>query len=97
MLRCSGDALYTGIAKDVEARFAIHCSGKGAAYTRSHPPVEVVYRETGMTRSSALVREAAIKSLKKTEKEALASPAHQDRDACARARARRSPGSRRSR
>lgn len=45
MLRCEDGSLYTGIASDVEKRFAMHKSGHGAKYTRSHPPVAVVYRE----------------------------------------------------
>ena len=43
MLRCEDGSLYTGIASDVEKRFAVHKSGHGAKYTRSHPPVAVVY------------------------------------------------------
>lgn len=45
MLRCEDGSLYTGIASDVEKRFAMHKSGHGAKYTRSHPPVAVVYCE----------------------------------------------------
>ncbi|MFQ6977327.1 MAG: GIY-YIG nuclease family protein [Oscillibacter sp.] len=36
MLRCEDGSLYTGIASDVEKRFAMHKSGHGAKYTRSH-------------------------------------------------------------
>ena len=71
VLSCTGGSLYTGIAKDVDARFEIHCQGKGAAYTRSHPPERVVYREDGLTRSEALIREARIKGLSRTAKRAL--------------------------
>jgi putative endonuclease len=73
VLRCAGDTLYTGVAKDVGARIKQHQSGRGAAYTRTHLPVELVYREDGYTRSGALVREAAIKALPKRKKEGLAS------------------------
>lgn len=73
VLRCAGGALYTGIAKDVEERLRKHRAGRGAAYTRSHLPVELVYRETQMTRTEALVREAGIKRLPKPKKEALVS------------------------
>jgi len=71
ILRCGDDTLYTGIAKNVEARFLQHQSGKGAAYTRTHLPVALIYQENGMTRSSALVREAAIKRLPRPQKEKL--------------------------
>ncbi|MFA5138395.1 MAG: GIY-YIG nuclease family protein [Elusimicrobiota bacterium] len=73
VLRCAGDTLYTGVAKDVEARLKQHRSGRGAAYTKTHLPVELVYREDGYTRSGALIREAAVKALPKQKKEALAS------------------------
>ena len=68
LVRCSDKSLYTGIAKDVKARVAAHNLGKGAAYTRSRKPVRLVYRKNGMTRSAALIEEARIKSLERTEK-----------------------------
>lgn len=73
LVRCADASLYTGIAKDVEARLAKHNSGKGAAYTRARRPVALLYREDGLTRSGALVREAEIKSWPKPRKEKLAS------------------------
>ena len=71
ILRCGDNSLYTGIAKDVLARLAKHQSGKGAAYTRTHLPVKLIYQEKKMTRSAALMREAAIKSLPRPRKEKL--------------------------
>lgn len=71
VLRCGDGSLYTGIAKDVEARLKKHNSGKGAAYTRTHRPVELVYQESRFTRSQALVREAAVKSMPRPRKEKL--------------------------
>lgn len=71
ILRCAGETLYTGITKDVEARLLKHQAGKGAAYTRTHLPVELVYQECGKTRSEALVCEARIKTMPKARKEAL--------------------------
>lgn len=71
ILRCGDNTLYTGIAKDVEARLAKHQKGKGAAYTRTHLPVTLIYQEHRMTRSAALIREAAIKSLPRPRKEKL--------------------------
>ncbi len=69
--RCVDGSLYTGIAKDVKARLAVHNAGKGAAYTRARRPVRLVYREDGMTRSAALSREAGIKSLDRARKLSL--------------------------
>jgi putative endonuclease len=72
ILRCAGDTLYTGIAKDVLARLKAHRSGKGAAYTKSHLPVQLIYQEDGYTRSGALIREAQIKSFPPKKKRLLA-------------------------
>lgn len=71
ILRCGDGSLYTGIAKDVTARLAQHAAGKGAAYTRTHPPVSLVYQRTNLTRSEALVEEARLKRLPKAAKEKL--------------------------
>lgn len=71
IVRCSDGSLYTGVAKDVEARLKKHNLGKGAAYTRSRRPVRKVYEEPGMTRSEALVREAGIKALSRAKKDEL--------------------------
>ena len=71
ILRCGDGSLYTGIAKNVQTRLEKHQSGKGAAYTRTHSPVSLVYCETTFTRSQALIREAAIKRLKRPAKEKL--------------------------
>lgn len=71
IVRCADASLYTGIAKDVSVRLAAHNSGRGAAYTRAHLPVELVYEENGLTRSAALTREARIKALERAEKLSL--------------------------
>jgi predicted GIY-YIG superfamily endonuclease len=71
MLRCADGTLYTGIAKDALARLRRHNAGKGAAYTRTRLPAALVRREDGMTRSQALIREAAIKQLSRALKERL--------------------------
>lgn len=71
ILRCADGSLYTGIAVDVQARFAKHCSGTGAKYTRGRGPLELVYVESCADRSQALKREYEIKSLPKEKKLAL--------------------------
>lgn len=71
ILRCGDGTLYTGIATDVQARFAQHQSGKGAKYTRGRGPLELVYTELCEDKSAALKRELAIKALKREEKLAL--------------------------
>ena len=72
MLRCSDGSLYTGITKNLKRRVDEHNSGEGAKYTRSRTPVSLVYVELGHDQSSALSREAEIKSLSKEKKESLA-------------------------
>jgi len=72
IVRCRDGSLYTGVAKDIEARVETHNAGRGAAYTRSRRPVELIYSEEGFTRSEALMREAEVKSLPRCCKRLLA-------------------------
>jgi putative endonuclease len=74
ILRCQGGTLYTGIATDVARRVREHNRGKGARYTKSRGPVELVYLEPVGTRSQALRRELAIKRLRREEKLELVNP-----------------------
>lgn len=72
LLRCSDSSLYCGIAQDLEKRLAEHNgeggSGRGAKYTRSRRPVEVVYSRRFRTKSAAMKEEARIKKLSRAEK-----------------------------
>ena len=68
ILRCYDGSLYTGWTTDLEHRVKAHNEGKGAKYTRSRSPVELVYHEEFGTKSEALKREAAIKRLSREEK-----------------------------
>lgn len=74
LVRCVDGSLYTGIAKDVQARVEKHNNGQGAAYTRSHRPVKLFHQEKGFTRPQALVREAQIKRFPRPKKEGLVKP-----------------------
>lgn len=71
VLECGDGSLYTGIAKDIQARLLCHQAGRGAAYTRTHLPVKLLYSETNLTRSEALIREAAVKRLPRAKKQIL--------------------------
>jgi predicted GIY-YIG superfamily endonuclease len=71
VLRCAGGSLYTGISTDVDARVKRHNAGMGAAYTRSHRPVVLVWTELAESESAARKREAQIKGWDKAEKERL--------------------------
>ena len=68
MLRCADGSLYTGSTTDLDRRLAAHQSGRGAKYTRSRLPVELVYWEEAPDWSAALRREAAIKHLSRAQK-----------------------------
>lgn len=69
ILKCSDKTLYTGIAKDVNKRLVEHnSSDKGAKYTRTRRPVELVYKEKLEDRSSACKREYEIKKLSREKK-----------------------------
>jgi predicted GIY-YIG superfamily endonuclease len=69
ILLCGDGSLYTGIAKDVQARVKQHNEGRGATYTRTRLPVKLLYQEGGLTRSKALIREAQIKAMSRSKKE----------------------------
>jgi predicted GIY-YIG superfamily endonuclease len=71
ILKCNDRSLYTGITKDLERRIKMHSEGKGARYTRTRLPLEMVYQETCKNRTEALVRECAVKALPKLNKLAL--------------------------
>lgn len=68
MLRCRDGSLYTGWTNDLEKRVDEHNKGKGAKYTRTRRPVELVYYEEFATKQEAMKREYAIKQLKREEK-----------------------------
>ena len=68
MLRCCDGSLYTGYTDDPLRRETVHNSGKGAKYTRSRLPVQLVYTECFETKAEAMHREAEIKQLSRSEK-----------------------------
>ena len=71
MVRCADGTLYTGLAREPDARVRVHNSGKGAKYTRSRLPVSLVYVESCESLSAALKRERQLKPLSRAKKEAL--------------------------
>ncbi|PLY00472.1 MAG: hypothetical protein C0623_07260 [Desulfuromonas sp.] len=71
ILRCADGSYYTGHTKDVAKRLAVHNSSKGAKYTRSRQPCEVIFTEQHATKSAALKRECQIKSWSRSKKQAL--------------------------
>ena len=71
ILRCADGTYYTGWTTDPARRLHVHNSGKGAKYTRSRLPAELVYTERFETKSEALKREWEIKRMSRSEKEAI--------------------------
>ena len=63
LLRCSDNSLYCGISNNVTMRVDAHNAGKGAKYTRSRRPVELVTTSPAMTRGEALKLEYRIRRL----------------------------------
>ncbi len=68
MLRCADESLYTGSAKDLEARLSVHQSGRASRYTRARLPVELVWSCEVATWSEALSEEYRIKQLSRSDK-----------------------------
>ena len=70
LLCCSDNSLYCGWTTDLEKRIEAHNSGRGAKYTKSRRPVELVYSEECESKSAAMKREWFIKH-KMTREEKL--------------------------
>jgi putative endonuclease len=68
LLHCDGGKSYTGISPSPQARFEVHQTGKGAAFTRANRPrvlAAVVWFES---RSAAASMEARLKALARPAK-----------------------------
>ena len=72
LIECTDGSLYTGITVDLESRFQAHRQGKGARYTRAHPPLKILGAEAHSDRSSASKAEFRIKQLTPMQKRAHA-------------------------
>lgn len=71
IVECADGSYYTGWAKNPEAREKLHNLGRGAAYTRLHRPVRLVYIEEVPDLQAALRRERTIKRLSHAQKKKL--------------------------
>ena len=71
LILCRSNAIYTGIALDVAARYAQHLAGTGARYTRANPPRRLLTKFVCRNQSVAGKLEAAIKRLPAAEKRKL--------------------------
>jgi putative endonuclease len=80
LIECADRSIYTGIAVDVAARFAAHAAGKGARYTRAHPPVRLLASVAFPDRSAASREEYRVKQLTPAEKRRFAQMHGQAKD-----------------
>jgi putative endonuclease len=71
ILLCADGTLYTGVTTDLTRRCRQHQAGTASRYTRGRRPTRLIYQETHASRSLALRREAAIKTLSRRAKEEL--------------------------
>jgi putative endonuclease len=71
MVRCADGTLYTGYARDPEARVKLHNTGRGAKYTSGRRPVRLMYLERFESIGDALRRERVLKRRSRAAKEAL--------------------------
>jgi putative endonuclease len=71
VLRCRDGSLYTGVAKDLDARLRQHEAGRASRYTRAHLPIVLVWFRACETWGDALREEHRIKRLTRAEKEAF--------------------------
>lgn len=63
VLLCNNNSLYRGYTNDMNKRFQLHLSGKGAKYTRMHKPIRIVHSEEFNLKEEALKRERYFKSV----------------------------------
>lgn len=74
ILRCADNSLYSGVTSDLDRRLGEHNGkgngvGKGAKYTRSRRPAQLIHFEKYENRSKAMRREYEVKKMSKEEKE----------------------------
>ncbi len=71
ILKCSDGTFYTGWTTDITRRLKTHNAGRGAKYTKTRRPVELVYLEEHETRADAMKREIQIKKMDRKRKMTL--------------------------
>ncbi len=68
ILLTENNTLYCGYTDDVQRRFELHKSGKGAKYTRANKPVKIVYSKLCADKIEAQKEERRIKKLSRLKK-----------------------------
>jgi len=68
LVKCADNSLYCGITNNIKDRIEGHNAGKGAKYTQSRLPVELVAVSRGLSKSDARTLEHYIKQQPAGEK-----------------------------
>lgn len=71
ILECADKSYYTGYTPDIKRRVDLHNEGKGAKYTRTRRPVQLVWYKEYKYFKKAFLEEIRIKKLSRKAKEAL--------------------------
>jgi putative endonuclease len=71
ILLCADGTYYTGSTKNLKKRLQEHQSGRGAEYTSSRLPVQLLYYEEYHKVSDAFNREKQIQRWSRKKKDAL--------------------------
>jgi putative endonuclease len=61
LVRCADNSFYCGVTNDISSRIEKHNAGKGAKYTQSRLPVELIAVSRELSKSDALTLEHYIK------------------------------------
>ncbi len=71
LLLCAGDRLYAGISNQPEKRLLAHAQGKGAKFTRMHPPEQMKIVACCCSKGQALSLELKLKKKTAVQKRML--------------------------
>lgn len=73
LIECRDGSFYAGITNNLVARYEAHAAGRGARYTRAHPPLRLIGAKPYVDRAAASRAEWEIKQLPKHRKVAFLS------------------------
>jgi putative endonuclease len=68
LIECRDGSFYAGVTNDLTRRYQAHLEGRGARYTRSHPPLRLIGARPYADRAAASRAEWEIKQLPKHKK-----------------------------
>ncbi|MFH0954674.1 MAG: GIY-YIG nuclease family protein [Candidatus Micrarchaeota archaeon] len=71
LLECRDKSYYCGYTNNLPKRVAMHNTGTGGHYTKSHRPAKLVYFKAFSTQKKAMQAERRIKTYSRKQKTAL--------------------------